>query len=40
MEWKKVGVFLKILARKPIGMRRLGRSRRRWEDNIRMNPKK
>ena len=28
---------LKILTRKPTGKRPLGRSRRRWEDNIRMN---
>jgi hypothetical protein len=27
----------KILARKPEGKRPLGRSRRRWEDNIRMD---
>ena len=27
----------KILTGKPIGKRPLGRSRRRWEDNIRMN---
>ena len=29
----------KILTDKPIGMRPLGRSRRRWRDNIRMNLK-
>ena len=28
---------LKILTGKPTGKRALGRSRRRWEDNIRMN---
>ena len=27
----------KILTRKPTGKRPLGRPRRRWEDNIRMN---
>ena len=27
----------KILTGKPTGKRRLGRPRRRWEDNIRMN---
>ena len=27
----------KILSKKPIGKRHLGRSRRRWEDNIRMD---
>jgi hypothetical protein len=26
-----------ILVRKPAGKRRLGRHRRKWEDNIRMN---
>ena len=30
------GVF-KILTGKPTGKRHLGRSRRRWKDNIRMN---
>ena len=29
----------KILTGKPTGKRPLGRSRRRWEDNIRMDPK-
>ena len=29
----------KILTGKPIGKRHLGRSRRRWEDNIRMDLK-
>ena len=28
----------KILTGKPTGKRLLGRSRRRWEDNIRMDP--
>ena len=28
---------LKILTDKPIGKRPLGKSRRRWEDNIRMD---
>ena len=31
--------FCKILTGKPVGKRPLGRPRRRWEDNIRMNPK-
>ena len=30
---------LKILSGKPIGKRALGRPRRRWEDNIRMDLK-
>ena len=30
----------KMLTGKPIGKRPLGRSRRRWEDNIRMNLEK
>ena len=30
-------VVIKILAGKPTGKRPLGRPRRRWEDNIRMN---
>ena len=29
----------KILAHKPTGNRHLGRPRRMWKDNIRMNPK-
>ena len=32
-EWRKVGV----LSSKPTGKRPLGRLRRRWEDNIRMD---
>ena len=36
--WTKVGRnSLKILTGKPKGKRPLGRPRRRWEDNIRMN---
>ena len=36
LEWKNVGVgpTFKILTGKPTGKRHLGRSRRRWEDNI------
>ena len=30
------GVY-RLLVRKPEGKRRLGRSRRRWEDNIKMD---
>ena len=37
-EWKKMG-FFKILTGKPTGKGPLGRPRRRWEDNIRMDPK-
>jgi hypothetical protein len=36
-EWTKVGVPSKLLTGKPTGERPLGRPRRRWEDNIRMN---
>ena len=36
-EWKKVGVFFKILTGKPTGKRPLGRPRRRWEGNITMD---
>ena len=32
-------MVFKILTGKPIGTRRLGRSRRRWEDDIRMDVK-
>ena len=35
-EWRKVGV---LLTGKPRGKRPLGRFRRRWEDNIRMDHK-
>jgi hypothetical protein len=28
---------LKVLVRKPEGKKQLGRRRRRWEDNVRMN---
>ena len=42
-EWRKVGVLsrsaFKMLTGKPSGKRPLGRPRRRWEDNIRMNLK-
>jgi hypothetical protein len=31
------GTFYKVLVGKPEGKRPLGRSRRRWEDGIRMN---
>ena len=31
-------IAFKILTGKPIGKRPLGRPRRRWEDNIRMDP--
>ena len=34
---KKGRSSFKILAGKPIGKRPLGRSKRRWEDNIRMD---
>jgi hypothetical protein len=34
------GSAFKILTSKPVGKRPLGRPRRRWEDNIRMNLKK
>ena len=33
---RKIGAF-KILTGKPIGKRPLGRPRRRWEDNVRMD---
>ena len=33
----KVGSVFKILTGKPTGKRPLGRPRRRWEDNIRMD---
>ena len=36
-EWKKVGVL--ILTGTPAGTIALGRPRRRWEDNIRMDLK-
>ena len=36
-ERKKIGSSLNILTGKPTGKRPLGRPRRRWEDNIRMN---
>ena len=36
-EWRKVGVFSKFLTGRPTGKRPLGRPRRRWEDNIRMD---
>jgi hypothetical protein len=36
-EWRKVGVFSKILTGKPTGKRPLGRPRCRWEDIIRMD---
>ena len=32
-----IRIFRKILAGKPTGKRPLGRPRRRWEENIRMN---
>ena len=35
---EKRGVY-RVLLRKPEGKRPLGRSRRRWEDNIRMKAK-
>ena len=38
-EWKKVGVLSKFLTGAPAGKRPLGRPRRRWEDNIRMDIK-
>ena len=34
---EEVRIAFKILTGKPTGQRPLGRSRRRWEDNIRMN---
>jgi hypothetical protein len=34
--WKSTGVY-RILVRKPEGKRPLGRPRRRWEDNIKMD---
>ena len=37
---KKVGVLSKFLTGTPTGKRPLGRPRRRWEDNIRVNLKK
>jgi hypothetical protein len=36
---EEIRSVLKILIGKPIGKRPLGRPRRRWEDNIRMNLK-
>ena len=36
-EWRKVGVLSKFLTGKPKGNRPLGKPRRRWEINIRMN---
>ena len=36
-EWKNVRSTLKILTGEPTGKRPLGRPRRRWEDNIRMD---
>ena len=39
IEWKKVGVPFKILTGTPAGIRSLGRPRRIWKDNIRMNIK-
>ena len=38
-EWKKTGALSKILTDTPTGKRPLGRRRRRWEDNIRMDLK-
>ena len=38
-QWQKVECF-EILTGKPTGKRPLGRTRRRWEENIRMNLKK
>ena len=37
VQWCKFRCVYKILMGKPEGKRLLGRSRRRWEDNIRMN---
>jgi hypothetical protein len=34
--WEERGVY-RVLVGKPEGMRPLGRPRRRWEDNIRMD---
>ena len=39
-EWKKVGVFSKIVKGKPTGKRPLGRPRNRQEDNITMDLEK
>ena len=36
---KEDGSVLKILTGKPTGKRPLGRPRRKWEDNVRMNLK-
>ena len=36
-EWKKVGLLSKFQAGEPTGRRPLGRPRRRWEGNIRMD---
>ena len=38
-EWKKVGVFFKILTDTSIGKRLLGRPGRSWKDNIKMDIK-
>ena len=38
-ELRKLGVLSKISTGKPTGKRPLGRPRRRWEDNIRMDLK-
>ena len=37
---EEVSSAFKILTGKPTGNRHLGRLRRRWEDNIRMDPEK
>jgi hypothetical protein len=36
----EMGNSYKMLVAKPEGKRPLGRPRRRWKDNIRMDPKK
>jgi hypothetical protein len=35
--WGKRGMRIRILVGKPEGKRPLGRPRRKWEDNIRIN---
>jgi hypothetical protein len=36
-EWGRLGIHIEFLVGKPVGKRPLGRPRRRWEDNIRMD---
>ena len=38
-EWKKVGVLSTFSTSTPTGKRPLGKPRRTWEDNIRMDVK-